>query len=566
MRRDESGQEPDGRGLPDRVVDAHGNVVVSRKEPTMKLVENLRMAVHVVFIVGALIVPRCASGAEFYLDPDVTGGTHVGTRANPFKDINGAAWTIINNALATDNVTIVCSARNAGSDTNQLWINFLDVTQKTPAPAFTLTFDGHSQWNSNDTIPSWQAYTGTSRCQFQGVLSQNAAHTKFNNVTLDGVVIVQGGTTAGFGGFVTICGDNWTIQNSDLSAAPGVKSGPGILLVPTSDGAHEGTDWWCLPSRNIIIQDNVIHDTRGEALYIGGAGCILTAAQADQNGLRFDNGACQSHGPGGVTNAVPAHENITIQRNKIFNCGSRGTQGDCTDLKAGLYNVTIRQNDYTGNSAGTGSRCIVSAGTVTDGSDQNWVIEQNKIHDCVGDEDGGIAITQSWGTPNGITFRNNIIANVAVKACLRIYTTQALGVQLLNNTIYGCAGEAVKADPGAVITMTNNALLNNNAGRNQVAGGTITASFNSFSGRFGTTCTSCVPGLRSAAFNGVASEDFTVAAGSVLIDKGTTIASFSNDCIGTQRPQGRAWDIGAYEFRTSNQAPSPPQNRRLLFL
>jgi len=538
----------------------------------MKLVENLRMVTHVVgpCIIGVLIVPLCAFGAAFYLDPDVTGGTHDGTQANPFNNIDFAAWGIINNALATDNVTIFCSARTAGSDTNQLWNNYLDVTRKTPAPAFTLTFDGHSLWNSNDTTPSWQAYTGTSKCQLQGVASQSLAHTKFNNVTIDGVVIVQSGAAAALGGFLSICGDNWTVQNSDLSAAPGITLGPGIILVPTADGAHEGTNGWCYPSSNIVIQDNVIHDTRSEALYLGGAGCSLTAAQTDQDALRFDNGACQSNGPGGVTNALPAHQNITIQRNRIFNCGSRGGQGNCANLKGGLYNVTIRQNDYTGNNTGAGSRCIVASGTTTDttqNTDQNWVIEQNKIHDCVGDEDGGIAIAQGWGTPNGITLRNNIIANVTLKPCLRIYTTQALGVQLFNNTIYGCAAEAVNADPGAVITMTNNALLNNNAGGNQVALGIITASFNAYSGTFGNVaCTSCLSGLTSNAFTNVTSEDFTLPADSVLIDKGTTIASFSNDYIGTQRPQGPAWDIGAYEFTTANHVPSPPQNLRLSFL
>jgi len=115
--------------------------------------------------------------------------------------------------------------------------------------------------------------------------------------------------------------------------------------------------------------------------------------------------------------------------------------------------------------------------------------------------------------------------------------------------------------------MTNDALLNNNAGGNQVKVlRTITASFNAYSDTFGPACTSCPSGLTSAAFTNVASEDFTLPADSVLIDKGTTIASFSNDYIGTQRPQGPAWDIGAYEFTSATQVPSPPQNLRLLFL
>src|SRR3989454_11202311 len=93
----------------------------------------------------ATVWPRPAMAlTEFYLDPDYTG-THSGTQSQPFSTLDASAWSTINTALATDNVTLYCSARNAGADTNQVWGVNVDVTRKTANPSFTLTFDGRSR-------------------------------------------------------------------------------------------------------------------------------------------------------------------------------------------------------------------------------------------------------------------------------------------------------------------------------------------------------------------------------------------------------------------------------------
>jgi hypothetical protein len=49
-------------------------------------------------------------------------------------------------------------------------------------------------------------------------------------------------------------------------------------------------------------------------------------------------------------------------------------------------------------------------------------------------------------------------------------------------------------------------------------------------------------------FASIALHDFKLLPGSVLIDTGETLSGFSNDFEGEPRPQGAAWDIGAYEF------------------
>jgi len=61
--------------------------------------------------------------------------------------------------------------------------------------------------------------------------------------------------------------------------------------------------------------------------------------------------------------------------------------------------------------------------------------------------------------------------------------------------------------------------------------------------------------------------DFHLRAGSPAIDKGATIAGFNKDKDGNIRPQGAAWDIGAYEFMSSTEKhslPGPPPNLKLL--
>jgi len=46
--------------------------------------------------------------------------------------------------------------------------------------------------------------------------------------------------------------------------------------------------------------------------------------------------------------------------------------------------------------------------------------------------------------------------------------------------------------------------------------------------------------------------------GSPAIDAGMTIADVTNDYVGTARPQGSAYDIGAFESVPSPSKPLPP--------
>jgi parallel beta-helix repeat protein len=64
------------------------------------------------------------------------------------------------------------------------------------------------------------------------------------------------------------------------------------------------------------------------------------------------------------------------------------------------------------------------------------------------------------------------------------------------------------------------------------------------------TCTGNVSG--DPLFTNAGSEDFTLQAGSSAINVGLTIGTITTDFAGTTRPQGAAYEIGAYEFTESS--------------
>ena len=61
-------------------------------------------------------------------------------------------------------------------------------------------------------------------------------------------------------------------------------------------------------------------------------------------------------------------------------------------------------------------------------------------------------------------------------------------------------------------------------------------------------------GLVINAVNG----DFNLKSGSQAIDSGITLVDFYKDYSDTLRPQGLAWDIGAYEYIQAPPPPPPP--------
>jgi len=64
-------------------------------------------------------------------------------------------------------------------------------------------------------------------------------------------------------------------------------------------------------------------------------------------------------------------------------------------------------------------------------------------------------------------------------------------------------------------------------------------------------------------FVNAATNDFHLTAGSPAIDRGLSITGFSDDYAGTARPQGAAWDMGAFEYSSGATLPAPTNLRVL---
>ena len=68
--------------------------------------------------------------------------------------------------------------------------------------------------------------------------------------------------------------------------------------------------------------------------------------------------------------------------------------------------------------------------------------------------------------------------------------------------------------------------------------------------------------LSASAFINAAGHDYELSATSPAADRGVTITEVATDRVGTSRPQGTAYDVGAYE--RSGRRPSPPINLRIV--
>ncbi len=462
-----------------------------------------------------------------YIEPNWTGLQN-GTYAQPWSNLTASAWNTINSQLSNANVTIYFSARAASVDTNQIYAigaaGMIDLTKKTNT-AFYLTLDGRNFYNSSDTVPNWITYGGTNRCVVRNFDAQHSDHAKRSNITIDGFTVKMDAS----GKLIAIAGDNWIVRNCNAYMITGATNGPGVLLVPTADAAHQGSSSYVAACTNIVIHGNTIHDTQGEAIYLGGGGST----------------------PGDAGSGYPSHAFITVVSNEIFNAGTLGGQGDGIDVKGGLEFLNIQINTIHDLICTNINRAIVMQGQYQPIAGQETIIERNYIYSCTNLEDAAIALSDTWGMPQSVTIRNNIIANInrgaTAVAGVKVYTSTNL-IGIYNNTIFNASGYAVLTTAGGIVGLTNNLFLSNNGGGDQVSlVGTISGSdFNShnFEWGYGSEGVNTV----SNGVGVISTNNFQIVRGSSLFNAGTAIESFSNDFVNTIRPVGGAWDIGAYEL------------------
>ena len=216
---------------------------------------------------------------------------------------------------------------------------------------------------------------------------------------------------------------------------------------------------------------------------------------------------------------------------------------------------------------------------------KNILIEGNYVHDIEAQLFFGNNVCYTYGVVvSNITFRNNIFYNVGMTGSTYGNNNTITNLNFYNNVfhkvgymyyIYGSvrtySSHALQYASGTVGEVKNNVFLEcgdepsvNYKGW-YAGAGTITKDYNyvagpSYAAKSGFSETYGINGVVDPKFINEAGHDYRLQSSSPLKDVGATIASFSVDKNGISRPQGPAWDIGAFEF---GNEPASPRNLRI---
>jgi parallel beta-helix repeat protein len=299
-----------------------------------------------------------------------------------------------------------------------------------------------------------------------------------------------------------------------------------------------------------------------ETVFItGGSGINITTGSNVSyvifNGLHVDYGGCGgcdgNNGQDTFYVGAPAHH-IRFQNGELAHGENVNAQGAGTFVE--ILNSDIHHSGYGAYITG-----------------QNWLIDGNTIHDHVG---YGLHIYHSGGsdTQDNVV-RNNIVygngftdprgirgSGILLSSGPRnsaynnvIYNNYGNGVSVnygcndctvYNNTIYINQQFGIELDGSTGLIARNNILYQNGNGSPGQAVVDWQGNATADSNLIGT----------NPLFTNAGANDFTLQAGSAAIDTGVTLSSVTTDKLGVARPQGSAYDIGAYEFQGTSAVPT----------
>lgn len=294
------------------------------------------------------------------------------------------------------------------------------------------------------------------------------------------------------------------------------------IMAKTDPSCDDATIRGNFTMRDVLIHDNYVHDTGGEALYIGNS--------------FYQNGAST---PCGVRFPHAIH-GVAIYNNKVVNSGWEGIQLGSATKNASVYSNTVEnfgtKNAYNQRNGiqigeGTGGECYNNL--VKNGKGNGILVlglGDNVVHDnvIVGAEMNGIFCDERYTPGPGFKFINNTIINPGDDG-IRIYANLVPMNVIYNNIIvnpgsYGSYKHPRTGNDSYVYKLNNSVRL-------QMSNNTFTRDINHLK------------------FVDPTSNNYRLGAGSPAIDKGKNISSFNiqKDFYLTNRLKGTAYDVGACE-------------------
>ncbi len=310
------------------------------------------------------------------------------------------------------------------------------------------------------------------------------------------------------------------------------------VSVPTNQAGNSGI---AIQSSNLEIVSNYVHDTLGVGIY----------SLYNYNNNRIIGNHIYNIGMGIIVWGT----NCTVAGNDIERLRYYAPLGDADFIIFFGSNLELSNNFLHGSSASEIGPAHVDGFSSWDNNAQfvqHVRIENNQMQDFY--HEGFIVAAAYYSNSYDIVICNNIFQGAQAWGVLAFNNLQ--NVQVYNNVFKDIPSNPVGINANASGSVYNN-IFNNCTGWDSATSPSIGGN-NIWYNPGG-----YIPGH----FNGdllnvnplfVSTNDFHLQSNSPAIDAGVVATNVPFDIAGTPRPQGKTWDIGAYEYVPGGGDTTPP--------
>ncbi len=437
-----------------------------------------------------------------YVYPGLETGSNDGSDwTNAWKTFAGISWATLQTDAAEQPVylyikkgittsTSLSVGGSGSSDTNRIIIT-VDPLDTGANPIFQ-NGDRPIKTNNYDYITiSYMTVTGTSTINNAVEVGDGS-----NYVTIDHILIHDVNTNA--------------IKISGSTNAYTVISNCTIYNIgPSESNTYDGIGGG---GTNTSILNNVVYNVCEDSIETGGNNILVDGNEVYNTG--WGGAACEASHPDAIV--VGAGTNQTIRNNYIYDTYSQGLYIDIIGASTLTGTTLIYNNVFNNVHGGNGAMTIHE-----DPGECNSVV---KIYN-----------NTFYDNPNGT------IALYNPKHCTSI--------DIKNNLMYGNGGGMYIGTDAAPLTTSDYNFLQTSS----VWSGTAYSSLLTWQAASGQDTNS--EWGTNPLWSNPANGDFTLQFSSPAKNVGVSLVGvFTTDKVGISRPQGAAWDIGAYEYVSSGGA------------